>query len=353
LKADHLAVLDLTMPFSKYPTEGALDALWERLAPPLRAVPGVTAVSPTVIYPLIGPNFFLAVWETDTPTLDDVARGPLIAWDGIGPDYFGALGVPMLRGRAFLDTDRAHSQPVAIVSSTVARRYWPGQDPIGKRIKMQDTAFDKGFRTVVGVVGDTHWRSLREATPLIYLPYQQSMWQGSVVLRSASSLAAVLPGLRQAVRDVDPSTVIWSAHTMDDYLAKPLAQPRMSALLLSTFGLVALALAAIGLYAIMASAVREQTRDIGVRMALGATPQRVRGEVLRSAVLVSLAGAGTGIIVALAASSLIASLLFEVSPTDPVTLASACGVLLAVAMIAAYLPAHRASRVDPARAINE
>ena len=352
LKADHLAVLDLTMPFRKYPTESALDALWERLAPPLRAVPGVTAVSPTVIYPLIGPNFFLAVWETDPPTPEDVARGPLIAWDGIGPDYFRALGMPILRGRAFLDTDHEHSQPVAIVSATVARRYWPGQDPIGKRIKMQDTAWDKGFRTVVGVVRDTHWRSLRETTPLIYLPYQQSMWQGSVVLRSASSLAAVLPRLRRAVSEVDPSTVIWDAHTMDDYLAKPLAQPRMSALLLSTFGLVALALAVIGLYAIMASAVREQTRDIGVRMALGATPQRVRGEVLSSATFVSLGGAAVGVIVALGASRLIASLLFEVSPTDPVALAGACGVLLAVATIAAYLPAHRASRVDPARAIN-
>jgi ABC-type antimicrobial peptide transport system permease subunit len=127
----------------------------------------------------------------------------------------------------------------------------------------------------------------------------------------------------------------------------------MSALLLSTFGLVALALAAIGLYGIMATAVREQTRDIGVRMALGATPRRVRGDVLRGAMFVSLGGASAGVIVALGASRLIASLLFEVSPTDPVALAGACGILLAVATIAAYLPAHRASRVDPARAINE
>jgi ABC-type antimicrobial peptide transport system permease subunit len=138
---------------------------------------------------------------------------------------------------------------------------------------------------------------------------------------------------------------------MDDYLAKPLAQPRMSALLLSTFGLVALALAAIGLYGIMASAVREQTRDIGVRMALGASPSRVRGEVLARALVISLVGAGVGLACALAASRVIASLLFQVSPTDPIALASACAALLGVALIAAYLPARHASRVDPARAL--
>jgi putative ABC transport system permease protein len=138
---------------------------------------------------------------------------------------------------------------------------------------------------------------------------------------------------------------------MDDYLAGPLAQPRMSALLLSTFGIVALALAGIGLYGIMASAVREQTRDIGVRMALGATPGRVRGEVLRRAMLVCASGAATGIAGALAASRLIASLLFEVSPTDPIALLGACAALLGVAAVAAYVPAHHASHVDPARAL--
>lgn len=351
-RADHLSVLFVTAPHAKYPDSPHMYALWEAIAPRLDAVAGVTGVAPIVASPLAGLVVMLAPWQSDQQSVAEVAHSPLISFEEGAPESFRVLGIPILRGRGFLDSDREGSQLVAVVSAAVAQRYWPGQDPIGKRIKMQDTAWDKGFRTVVGVVRDTHWRSLRETTPLIYLPYQQSMWQGSVVLRSASSLAAVLPGLRRAVSDVDPSTVIWDAHTMDDYLAKPLAQPRMSALLLSTFGLVALALAAIGLYAIMASAVREQTRDIGIRMALGATPHRVRGEVLRGAMFVSLGGAAVGVIVALGASRLIASLLFEVSPTDPVALAGACGVLLAVATIAAYYPAHRASRVDPARAIN-
>ncbi|HSY83381.1 MAG TPA: FtsX-like permease family protein, partial [Gemmatimonadaceae bacterium] len=205
--------------------------------------------------------------------------------------------------------------------------------------------------TVVGVVGDTRWRSLRDETPRVYLSFRQLFWQGYVAMRSTTSLAALLPSIRRAVKDVDPDAVVWTARTMDEYLDKPLAEPRMSALIVSTFGLVALFLAAVGLYGVMASAVREQTRDIGVRMALGATSSQVQREVLRRAMIVSVAGAAVGVLGAVAASRVIASLLFEVSPTDPVSLASACAILLVVAAIAAYLPAYRASRVDPARAL--
>jgi len=274
----------------------------------------------------------------------------MVPFDCVGPEYFSTLGIPVIRGRAFLDSDRETSEPVIIVSQTVARRYWPGQDPLGKRLLAPDL-WTKQWRTVVGVVGDTHWRSLRDATPMVYMPYRQSFWQGFMALRSTGSLDAILPAIRRAVHEANPNVDVWDASTFDDYLAKPLAQPRMSAFLLSTFGLVALALAALGLYGIMASAVREQTRDIGVRMAVGATPHQVRGEVLHRALLVSFTGAAIGLVCAFAGSRVIASLLFQVSPTDPVALLSACAVLLTVALIAAYLPAHRASRVDPARAL--
>jgi ABC-type antimicrobial peptide transport system permease subunit len=157
--------------------------------------------------------------------------------------------------------------------------------------------------------------------------------------------------IHRPVAAADPSLTLWSVYTMDQALDYPLAEPRLNTLLLLTFGLVALALAAIGLYGIMASAVREQTREIGVRMALGATPGRVRADVLRRALLVCLGGAVVGIGLALAVSRVLASLLFEVSPTDPVALMSACGTLLVVALIAAYVPARHASQVDPARAL--
>lgn len=188
------------------------------------------------------------------------------------------------------------------------------------------------------------------ATPTVFIPYHQYYWQGSIFLRSTLTPAA-LPAIQHAVSETDPHVIVWNAWTMDDLLAVPLAQPRLSTLILTMFGLVALVLAAVGLYGVMASAVREQTRDIGVRMALGATPGQVRAEVLRRAMAVTLIGTAVGLGCALLTSRVIASLLFQVSPTDPIAVASACGVLIVVALIAAYLPARHASRVDPARAL--
>jgi putative ABC transport system permease protein len=349
-RADHLSVLFVTAPHAKYPDSPHMYALWEAIAPRLDAVAGVTGVAPIVASPLAGLVVMLAPWQSDQQSVAEVAHSPLISFEEGAPESFRVLGIPILRGRGFLDSDREGSQLVAVVSAAVAQRYWPGQDPIGKRIRVS-TATPQPWRTVVGVVGDTRWRSLRDEAPLIYLPYRQWFWQGYVAMRSTTPLAALLPSIRRAVKDVDPDAVVWTARTMDEYLDKPLAEPRMSALIVSTFGLVALFLAAVGLYGVMASAVREQTRDIGVRMALGATSNQVQREVLRRAMVVSVAGAAVGILGAVAASRVIASLLFEVSPTDPVSLVSACAILLVVAAVAAYLPAYRASRVDPARAL--
>src|SRR5581483_1163700 len=313
--------------------------LWDKIAPRIRAVPGVVAMSPTVVPPLTGANIWTGVWQIDGQSAAEAARNPMTPLDAIGPEQFRAVGVPVLRGRAVAERDDERGARGPIVGASFARRYWPNQDPIGRRVRMAGLDTANNWRTVVGVVGDTHWRTLRESTPMVYLPFRQSFWQAGFVLRTTTSLPSVLPAIRNAIREGDPDVDIWMAKTMDDFLARPLAQPRMSALLLSTFGLVALALAAIGLYGIMASAVREQTRDIGVRMALGATPSRVRNDVLRRAILVSVAGAAVGIALTLAASRMIASLLFEVSPMDPVALVGACGVLLGVAAIAAYVPA--------------
>ncbi len=349
-RADHLSVLFVTVPHAKYPDRAHMLALWDGIAPRINAVAGVTGVAPTVVYPLAGLGYLMAPWQSDQQSVAEVAHSPLISVEVGGPESFRVLGIPILRGRGFLDSDREGSQAVAVVSAAVAQRYWPDQDPIGKRIRAS-TATPQPWLTVVGVVGDTRWRSLRDEAPLIYLSFRQLFWQGYMAMRSTTSLAALLPSIRRAVKDVDPDAIVWTARTMDDYLDKPLAEPRMSALVVSTFGLVALFLAAVGLYGVMASAVREQTRDIGVRMALGATSSQVQREVLRRAMIVSVAGAAVGVLGAVAASRVIASLLFEVSPTDPVSLVGACAILLVVAAIAAYLPAYHASRVDPARAL--
>jgi len=192
---------------------------------------------------------------------------------------------------------------------------------------------------------------LRESTPEIYLPWKQSYWQGSFAIRTSVPLASVLPALRRATTEVNPTVTLWQANTMDELLAQPLAQPRMSALLLAGFAFVSLLLAAIGLYGVMASSVRGSMRELGVRAALGASPERLRRAVLAQAMIVTGTGALAGLVVALAASRLLAKLLFEVSPADPISMIGSALLLLAVALVAAYIPARHATRVDPVQAL--
>ncbi len=348
-RPSHLTMLSFTFRITATDSEPMKDYdRFDAIAPRLRAIPGITSLTPTTIEPLLGANVWTALWVTEQQPQPDA--GVWIPQESGNADYFRTFGIPIVRGRGFLDTDREKSPLVVVVSEAVARRFWPGADPIGKRIRY-DGGDTVTWRTVVGVAGDTHLRTLRESTPTVFVPYRQFYWQGWVAIRTAVPLATVLPAIRKATAHIEPGLQLYRAQTMDQLLDAPLAQPRMSALLLSAFGMVALALAAIGLYGIMATAVRESTRDIGIRMALGATPDRVRREVLGRALAVSAAGAVVGIVVALALSRLVASLLYQVRPYDPIALIAACVVLLAVAMFAAFFPAHQATRVDPARAL--
>jgi predicted permease len=326
----------------KYAREGA------QILAGLAKLPGVVAATPVVVPPFVGTNVFIAnLAPSESP--DPQRDAQVVPFEVGGPDYFRTLGTPLLRGRGFRDTDTEDAPPVAVISESLARRFWGDADPIGRRLRYPgDTSAGV---TVVGVAADVRLRSLREPAMAFYQPWMQSYWQGHFAVRTDRDLALVLPGVRRLLREVDPGIDLWRAQTMDDYLAEPLAQPRLSTLLLSAFGLVALLLAAVGLYGVMASAVREQTREIGVRMTLGATPARVRGDVLRRAMAVAGVGALGGLVAALATSRVLGSLLYEVGPTDPIALAAACGPLLAVALAAAFVPARHATRVDPARAL--
>ncbi len=286
--------------------------------------------------------------------MTDTAQFPMIPAELGGAEYFKTFGVHIDRGRSFTGDDRATSQLVAIVNESAARKLWPGQDAISKRIRIPGEGGmvgEDGWRTVVGVAHDTHLRTLREASPIVYLPSAQSYWQGFVAIRSTVALGALLPALRAAGRDVDPAFELNGPRTMEEILAEPLAQPRVDTLLMSGFSIVALMLAAIGLFGVMASIVGDQTRELGIRIALGATPERVRREVLARAGTIAGMGLGLGFAVALASSRLITSLLFHVSPTDPLALGAACIVLSIVAAVAAYVPARRATTIDPVQAL--
>jgi putative ABC transport system permease protein len=349
--ADHLSFLIVSWPAAKIEGGPKLFPLGEETTRRWRAIPGVVAITPVMTPPLYGDNLFLTRLDREGQAPSELDGNPLFAWEVGDGDYFRTLGIPIVRGRGFLDSDREDAPHVAVVSEAVARRMWPGEDPLGKRIHAgpADTA---SWRTIVGVAADTHLRMLRSATPEVYTPWRQvTYWQFEFAVRTTGSLAAVLPALRRELRTVDPELTLWSAEPMYARLSGPLAQPKMSALLMSAFGIAALLLSALGLYGTTASTVRESTREIGIRMALGATPEGVQRRVLQQALLICGIGMVGGIAGALVGSRLLASQLYGVSPSDPIALVAACAVLIAVAFVAAYLPAHRATRIDPARAL--
>ena len=350
-RTDHLSLLWLATPVTQANADEKFGALLDRVPPALRALPGVTAVTPMEAPPFFGPQIFNAPWEVAGQSSSDVADHPRIPIETGGADYFATLGISLLRGRGFLDSDGKTAPKVAVVSAAAARLLRLGPDPVGARIRFAGDTTAADWRTVVGVAGDIHYRTLREVTPAVFLPSSQFFFQGLLAVRTSSSLGTMLPALRRAVHEADPSATIARSQTMDEILSEERALPRLSTLLLSGFGMVALLLAAIGLYGLMASVVRDRTRDIGVRMALGATPGRVRREVLGRALGVTLGGAAVGLAGAAAGSRLLTALLFRVSPTDPVTLVGVCALLVAVGLAAAYVPARRATRIDPARAL--
>ena len=350
---EHVGLFVIAYPALKYDTLPKVLALGNVLVPRLRAVPGVSALSPMIGPPFMGRNLFIIKLATESQTNAEAATNPFVPWEVAGADFFKTFGIPLLRGRAFTDADREGAPRVAIVTEALARRLWPNEDPIGKRVRSPYEGPTARPITVVGMVGDTHYRALREPTPVIYFPWQQLFWSGYVAVRTTVPFARVLPALEREMHAVEPQLVVWRAQPLDELLAGPLARPRLSTFLLSGFGAVALLLAAMALYGILASAVRERTREMGVRLALGASPERLRRGVLAEAMGMTLGGAVVGLVGALAMSGLVGSLLFEVRPTDPLALAAACVVLLVVALGAAYLPARRVTRIDPARALRE
>jgi predicted permease len=347
---EHLSVLTLAKPvdLEREGWWGPMGELYDRVAPELQAVPGVMSLTPVNFVPFQGPEMFNVRWMLPGQAEAEASTNPVIPFEIGGPDYFRTFGIPILRGRGFLETDVADAPRVAVVSRAVADRFWPGENPVGKQLELGG---DAPPYTVVGEAGDIRYRLLRQATPTVYLPWRQVYFQGYVAIRTTVQLSTLLPQLRVAVRAGDPAATIALAETVDEHLAGQLALPRLSTLLASGFGLAALLLSAIGLYGVMASAVSERTHELGVRAALGATPARLRMAVLARAGVIAGAGIAAGMVVALPASRFLETLLFEVPRTDPVALFGACGALLIVGLLAAYVPAARATRADPMHAL--
>lgn len=369
-QVEHLAMLDFSLPWRQYAIDcqpkGAVTAAdsarWsrcadetnilahERVMATLRAIPGVEGVSPEAVPPFLGSNVWMGRFAAQEQSDGESRANPWFAFDAVGVDYFHTLGVPIIDGRAFTDADRENAPRVAVITDRVARTLWPNQSAVGKRLRPGEDHTPGALITVVGVVRDFHYRQYRESTPTVFRPYRQVLAQGYIVVRTRGTPIGSNM-LRQAVEGAGGGATFVSAQSMDDLIAPQLTTPRFDALLLSIFAVAAVVLAAVGLYGIMASAVSQQQRELGIRMALGATPGDVRMMVLRQALAVAGVGIALGLAGALAATRALTSMLFGITPSDPATLGGVSLLLLAIAAGAASIPARRATSIDPARAL--
>jgi len=279
-------------------------------------------------------------------------RGLLTTVDSVSPDYFETLRIPLHSGRMLSEFDNANSAPVAVISEAMARHFWPGENALAKRFRFANETQD---REVVGIVRNSVVGQLGEQPqPVVYLPLdQQSIGAVTLHVRTGADPTAVLPAVRSAVQSLDKDLALTNAITIQDAIARGLWAPRAGAALFGLFGLLGLILASLGTYGVMAYLVAQRTNEIGIRMALGASPANVLGLVIRQSMRLVGAGIVLGLIGALALTRLMSSLLFAVSPYDPATFAAVSLVLAAVAFLASWAPASRASRIDPLEALRQ
>jgi putative ABC transport system permease protein len=351
----NLLTLSLSLPQAKYPSDTQQIAFFDQVLPRVAAVPGVQSVGATTTLPFGGG------WSTGTFGIEgrpEVADQPN-PWGDIrivSPDFFTALRVPLLEGRTFTERDGPDAPWVVVVDEELARRYWPNEDPIGKRVtRGAPDGEEPEWWEVVGVVGHTMHEGLdAEARVQLYFPYRQvGRANMSLVVRTAGDPAAATNAVRQAIYSVDRDQPLAQLRTMDELLAASVGQRRLSVLLLGIFSGVALLLASVGIYGVMSHSVTQRSREIGVRMALGAARGNVLALVLRQGMALALVGVGIGLAGALALTRVIASQLYAVRATDPATFAAVAVLLAAVAAVATLLPALRATRVDPVVALRE
>jgi putative ABC transport system permease protein len=279
--------------------------------------------------------------------------GPYGNFRVVSPDFHRALGIPLLRGRRFTDADRMGAPRVAIVDDLMAKRYWPGQDPIGKRVSVSESDDGPDWAEVVGVVGHTRQDGLEsEGRAQLYMPYRQLMIPGlTLAVRTAGDPTQVAGAARAAVLEVDPDQPVDEVQTMEDVVDSALGPRRFAMVLLAIFAAVALVLAAVGIYGVMSFDVARRSQEIGVRMALGAQAGTVLRLVLRQGLVLAGIGVVLGVLGSLALTGLIRSQLYEMSAVDPVTFGLVVALLLGVAALASLVPARRATRVDPLNAM--
>ena len=349
IASQNVLTMRISLPQARYAKPPLIADGFERLIGAVRAVPGVTAVSATSSLPLGGGGFYLGrVFLRDGQPEPPASSDTFGAWSVVRPDYFETVGIPILEGRAFTSHDTATSTPVIIISRSMARTMFPSGTGLGRRIRSWRD--ENLYREIVGVAADHRYNGLTDGVPnTVFIPHTQNTWRSlTLVVRCAGDPGTMLAPIRSAIWSVDKKLPVADVKSLEQIVDLNMSRPRFAMLLLTVFGLTAVLLAAAGTYGVIAHAVTQRTREIGVRMALGAVRARVIGMVVVNALGLAVAGVLCGLACAFALTRLVGSLLFEVSPTDPWIFSAAAVVLLLVGLAAAGIPARRASRVDPA-----
>ena len=336
------------LPNAKYTKGEQRAAFFKQLVERVRNLPGVQAASATATVPLSGGNWGRSITVEGYPVLS-VGTAPIIQHTVVTPDYFRTMGIPLLAGRDFNDSDTTGSQLVTIVDERLARQYWPNESPIGRRVRFGPPEDNEPWHTIVGVVGAVrHQRMQEETRQSVYMAHQQIPVGGmSLVTRTTSDPKELTPAIRREVAQLDSDLPVSRVATMEEVIAESIWQPRLYATLFAVFAGGALLLALIGIYGVMAFLVQTRTHEIGVRMALGATARDVFKLIVGRGMKLTVIGVVIGIAGAVALTRLMHSLLFNTSATDPIVFILISLLLSVAAFLACYLPARRAAKVDP------
>jgi putative ABC transport system permease protein len=347
LKTENVTVAPLVLPQSRYPARASQVDIYRRLIERLSQQSGVQSVAVMFPAPLRG-NSAGGTFDIEGGPRGNSADRAYASLGSVSGAFFAAMGIPMIAGRTFTDSDVKDAPPVVIVSAALARKYWPNEDPIGKRLKFDDNP-NARWTTVVGIVGDVRQLGLSQPPPpILYFSYQQfALPFTNVVVRSTAPTATVAALIRSELKTLDADLTANNISSLQGLLDRSIAQPRFRTWLFGAFALVALLLAAVGVYGLISYSVSQRTREIGIRVALGAQPSQVLLQIMREGMRLTLIGVALGLAAAFAGARILATFLFGVEPSDPLTFVSVALLLLVVAGLATYIPSRRALGVDP------